>query len=157
MLSLGPDILLQGYDNIIPSCCIEPRLLARALSRHMGLISPCSITIPYIYIPLQVTLTRRGGRFLGGASWRPVKMRPKSISPSPLCGRLADSEIDPRKTHALRARGLPWAHLGTPWAQHVIPYEPPVGPKALKMIHACFPWAPTSSSRDMIISFPHAA
>ena len=50
MLSQGPDILLQGYDSIMPSCGIEPRLHARALSRHMGLISPCSITIPYKYI-----------------------------------------------------------------------------------------------------------
>ena len=129
MLSQGPDILLlQGYDIIHPSCGIQPRMLARAPSRHMGAQIPLPLSpIPYIYTPVQALPTRRCNGFLpelGGASWRPVKMRSKSISPSPLCGRLADSQIDPRKIHALGARGFPWAPLGTPWAQHVIPYDP---------------------------------
>ena len=128
MLSQGPDILLQGYDIIHPSCGIQPRMLARAPLDPQGLRSPC----PYHPFPIYIHPCRHfqhagvtgSWAELGGASWRPVKMRSKSISPSPLCGRLADSQIDPRKIHALGARGFPWAPLGTPWAQHVIPYDP---------------------------------
>ena len=68
MLSQGPDILLQGYDIIHPSCGIQPRMLARAPSRHMGAQIPLPLSpIPYIYTPVHPLPTRRCNGFLGGA------------------------------------------------------------------------------------------
>ena len=78
----------------------------------------------YIYTLAPGLATREINLNLYRPSFRPVKMRSKSMSPSPLCGHLADSEIDPRKIHAVGAHGPFRASSGALWAQHVIPGGP---------------------------------
>ena len=112
MLSQGPTMLLQGY-HIHHPCGIWPGMHMRAPVATQGPGDIPCLSLLHIYIhPCPPPSTRRRGLNLEVPSSRPVKMRSKSMSPSPLCSRLADSGICLRKIHALTARGLPWAACG---------------------------------------------